>query len=395
MLWHYLVVPVTSALIGWGTNVLAIRMMFYPLEFVGKRPWLGWQGVIPANAKRMAEIAVDLMVDKLLPVEDIASRIDANRMADAMKQRVESLLDRLVEEIMQERAPRVWQMLPLKIRDKIQARIRADAPAVIANMVEEAKSSVTDVFDIRQMMIDTLMTDKALLNEIFLTAGDKEFTFLKRSGLYFGFLFGIPSMFVWMSFQQWWTLPLGGLVVGYATNWLAIQMMFQPQEPIKVGPFVWQGLFLRRQQEVAASYAKLVTHKLLTSERIADTLLRGPSSDTLFLIIERQVNRAVDAQAGMVQPYVVLGVGTNEYIRLKTKVYDRVIEELPESVATVHAYADEGMDIENTIRTNMQALSPAEFEGVLRPAYQQDEWKLIVTGAALGLAAGCLQLAAM
>jgi hypothetical protein len=61
----------------------------------------------------------------------------------------------------------------------------------------------------------------------------------------------------------------------------------------------------------------------------------------------------------------------------------------------VHAYADEGMDIENTIRTNMQALSPAEFEGVLRPAYQQDEWKLIVTGAALGLAAGCLQLAAM
>jgi len=123
--------------------------------------------------------------------------------------------------------------------------------------------------------------------------------------------------------------------------------------------------------------------------------LRGPSSDTLFLIIERQVNRAVDAQAGMVQPYVVLGVGTNEYIRLKTKVYDRVIEELPESVATVHAYADEGMDIENTIRTNMQALSPAEFEGVLRPAYQQDEWKLIVTGAALGLAAGCLQLAAM
>ena len=123
--------------------------------------------------------------------------------------------------------------------------------------------------------------------------------------------------------------------------------------------------------------------------------MRGRSSDTLFLIIERQVNRAVDAQAGMVQPYVVLGVGTNEYIRLKTKVYDRVIEELPESVATVHAYADEGMDIENTIRTNMQALSPAEFEGVLRPAYQQDEWKLIVTGAALGLAAGCLQLAAM
>lgn len=97
----------------------------------------------------------------------------------------------------------------------------------------------------------------------------------------------------------------------------------------------------------------------------------------------------------MVQPYVGLGVGTSEYIRLKNKVYDRVTEELPESVAPVHSYADEAMDIENTIRTNMQALTPAEFEGVLRPAYQQDEWKLIVTGAVLGLVAGCLQLAFM
>lgn len=202
-------------------------------------------------------------------------------------------------------------------------------------------------------------------------------------------------MLVWIGYQLWWTLPVGGLIVGYATNWLAIQMMFMPQEPKKVGPFVWQGLFLRRQQEVAAAYAKLVTNKLLTSERIADTLLRGPSSDKLFVIVERHVNRAVDAQTGIVQPYVVLGVGTSEYIRLKNKVYDRVTEELPESVAPVHSYADEAMDIENTIRTNMQALTPAEFEGVLRPAYQQDEWKLIVTGAVLGLVAGCLQLAFM
>lgn len=395
MIWRYLLVPVTSALIGWGTNVVAIQMMFYPIRFVGKPPWLGWQGVIPANAERMAATAVDLMVDKLLPVQDIASRIDARRMAEAMKTRVDPLLDRLIEEIMREKAPRIWEMLPLKIKDKLQARIRADAPEAIAAMIEDAQSNVTDVFDVRQMMIDTLMEDKALLNEIFLTAGDKEFTFLKRSGIYFGFLFGLPSMLIWMSYQQWWTLPVGGLIVGYATNWLAIQMMFWPQEPIKVGPFVWQGLFLRRQQEVAASYAKLVTAKLLTSERIADTLLRGSSSDRLFLIFERHINRAVDAQAGMMQPYVVLGVGTQEYVRLKAKVYDRVIEELPESVAPVHAYADEAMDVENTIRTNMQALAPAEFEGVLRPAYQQDEWKLIVTGAVLGLAAGFLQLAFM
>ena len=40
----------------------------------------------------------------------------------------------------------------------------------------------------------------------------------------------------------------------------------------------------------------------------------------------------------------------------------------------------------------MQALSPEEFEGVLRPAYQADEWKLILVGAILGMTAGFGQL---
>jgi len=40
----------------------------------------------------------------------------------------------------------------------------------------------------------------------------------------------------------------------------------------------------------------------------------------------------------------------------------------------------------------MKELSPEEFEGVLRPAYQQDEWKLILVGAILGMGAGFIQL---
>ena len=39
-----LLIPVISAFIGWFTNVVAVKMMFYPTEFVGIRPYLGWQG---------------------------------------------------------------------------------------------------------------------------------------------------------------------------------------------------------------------------------------------------------------------------------------------------------------------------------------------------------------
>lgn len=40
----------------------------------------------------------------------------------------------------------------------------------------------------------------------------------------------------------------------------------------------------------------------------------------------------------------------------------------------------------------MQGLSPQEFEGVLHPVFEEDEWKLILVGAALGAAVGVFQL---
>jgi hypothetical protein len=60
--WHvYITMPFIAALIGYLTKRVAIEMMFRPLEFVGIKPFLGWQGVIPANARRMATTAVELL----------------------------------------------------------------------------------------------------------------------------------------------------------------------------------------------------------------------------------------------------------------------------------------------------------------------------------------------
>jgi hypothetical protein len=43
--WHvYATMPVIAALIGYVTKRAAIEMMYRPLEFVGVKPFLGWQG---------------------------------------------------------------------------------------------------------------------------------------------------------------------------------------------------------------------------------------------------------------------------------------------------------------------------------------------------------------
>ena len=61
----YFLVPLISGLIGYITNVLSIKMTFYPLDFVGIKPFFGWQGILPSKATKMAEKSVDLLTRDL------------------------------------------------------------------------------------------------------------------------------------------------------------------------------------------------------------------------------------------------------------------------------------------------------------------------------------------
>jgi uncharacterized membrane protein YheB (UPF0754 family) len=49
------------------------------------------------------------------------------------------------------------------------------------------------------------------------------------------------------------------------------------------------------------------------------------------------------------------------------------------------------MDIRNLLISKMRELTTEEFENLLRPAFQQDEWILITTGAVLGFVVGEVQ----
>jgi uncharacterized membrane protein YheB (UPF0754 family) len=51
--------------------------------------------------------------------------------------------------------------------------------------------------------------------------------------------------------------------------------------------------------------------------------------------------------------------------------------------------------VRNTIVERMRQLTPLEFEQLLRPAFRQDEWKLIAVGAIIGGLVGELQVLAL
>jgi uncharacterized membrane protein YheB (UPF0754 family) len=385
-------IPVISAIIGYVTNFLAVKMMFYPIEFIGFKPFLGWQGLIPAKREQMAEIEVELVLDKLLSVEEIVGRLDPERINQTIERRLKQVLKRIVNDVMQESAPTLWASLPIQGKNVVYARIEYDIPNVVRKMVQDFQHNVSEIINIRELVVSHLVNDPELINEIFLQSGEKEFPFIERSGLYFGFLFGIPTMLLWHFYPLWWILPTGGLLVGYLTNWIALKIIFEPKRPVKFLGMTFQGMFLKRQNEVSRVYSDIIEKRLLSSQNITNALLHGPGSDALLELIELNVNDAIERYISIAQPYFVFGVGTDNYYKMKNLAVHRIFEDSDKYLGYAHEYATGALRVADDLCEKMKQLSPEEFEGVLRPAYQQDEWKLILVGAILGMGAGFIQL---
>src|SRR5690606_8511280 len=114
--WQYLSIPVIAALIGWSTNWLAIKMTFYPLEFIGKPPLLSWQGIIPSNARKMAAITVDATISKIGTDTQSFGQSNRKLLAAHIVYTVDPRIEEYVDELMLIEYPTFWQNLPTSAR---------------------------------------------------------------------------------------------------------------------------------------------------------------------------------------------------------------------------------------------------------------------------------------
>ncbi|WP_245532621.1 hypothetical protein [Bernardetia litoralis] len=396
----YLSIPISSGIIGWATNWMALLMTFYPLEYIGIKPF-GWQGIIPSKAQKMATKSVEMLTSKLLRIEERFAQLDPVIIARQMQPELETLSIKVINEAMEAQAGIIWKNTPTPIKKQIYQRAKDEIPNAVIDIILEVNGQIDKLIDLKRIAIETLMADKQLVNEIFLRCGEKEFKFIEVSGFWFGGLFGLAQMILSYNYPSgsWFILPTCGLIVGYLTNVLALKLIFEPLEPISIlGIYKFQGLFLKRQKEVAKEYAQVVVEKILPTKVMTEYLVRGPASDRLALIINKEVNNLVEEvvedMAGASHPIFTL-VAAKRMDIAKNIIMFHFMKELPIVVKQVEEYAETALNIENTLAERMGNLSFKEFEEFLRPVFQEDEWILILVGAVLGMFAGILQFVVM
>jgi uncharacterized membrane protein YheB (UPF0754 family) len=391
--WPTLSILVLSALIGWSTNWLAIRMTFYPVRFVGKPPWLGWQGIIPRKAEKITGFVVDSTLSRVSNIREIFEGFEPRKIMLHAVKVADSRIEEFTDDIMAEKNHVLWETLPTMVKGRFYARVRKQMPEMMDRIVQDMQDNIEDLIDPKDMTIRCMQNDPALLNRVFLECADAELRFVVNSGLWFGLAFGALQVWLWQRFPEWWLLPAAGLLVGMVTNWIALNLVFRPLNPVKFGPFRLQGLFLRRQKAVSEVFCRLVTTEVMTIGRIMDELFRGPRSDRTKTIIKKHLRGLIEG--GMVKTVAQFTVGAEKFVDIRKTIEDKGIAMSLESFHDPVFSRERGMVVEKLFRERMQAMTPAEFQDLLRPAFEEDEWILILMGGLLGLVAGGAQWLAL
>eukprot|EP00943_MAST-04B_sp_MAST-4B-sp1_P005450 g5450.t1 len=403
---QYASIPVVSVIFTYIHIWLALWMVFYPVKFRGclQIPYtnvgfpLGWQGIVPFKAEKMARKATHLMTTKLINVKEIFGRIDPNRLAEQIEPCLHSMLSPLVHSVAEEHIPYIWKSLPNNFKEEIVYRAEEEAPQIIENMMADIKQNIETVFNLEEMVVKALKNDRQLLNDMFIKCGYEELAVIRDFAAWMGFVCGMVQLVLWYLYPyHLWTLPVFAGVVGMLTNYIALLMIFVPRYPKEIKfwctTITFQGLFLARQKQVSAGFAYLVTRDILSTKSLLHELLRGHSSDALVTLIYKHVRSCVDKNSTIASPLVSVHILTEKkLLKLKQVLSDRIVNDvMPEMMNAAELYMDETLDLRRTIHDKMSLLTPLQFEELLRPVFEEDEWKLVVLGGVLGVGIGFLQ----
>ncbi|GAB1258758.1 DUF445 family protein [Aurantivibrio plasticivorans] len=182
--------PFITALIGWITNFIAIKMLFHP-----RRPVkvLGYtvQGILP---RRQPDIATQLGVivaTDLLSSNDLSLQLTNDKSRKIYEAFIDNHTERFIREKLGKAVPVSNFLLRSRTLTKLKATFADELMVQLPELVEKLTQSNSGALDVRTLVEDrvkSFSTDR--LEKMLYDILAKEFRFIELLGAVLGFIIG-------------------------------------------------------------------------------------------------------------------------------------------------------------------------------------------------------------
>ena len=186
--------PIISALIGWITNFLAIKMLFHPrtpIRVLG----VTLQGVFPKRQQLFAEKIASLVSEQLFSFNDIKSKL-TNEESTA---EILLVVDAKIDVFLKEKLVAAMHMLGMIMGDDLRGKIKSTLmeefnsmlPDVINRYADKLEASI-DIKSVVKEKVEGFSFDK--MEEVMFSIMSKEFKFIELIGAVLGFIIGLVQV---------------------------------------------------------------------------------------------------------------------------------------------------------------------------------------------------------
>ena len=185
--------------------------------------------------------------------------------------------------------------------------------------------------------------------------------------------------------------PFITAAIGWFTNWVAIQMLFHPREPMRVFFWKWQGLIPRRQEQLAAEAAEIIEREIMQQHMIVHEIRKielGP-------YLEEAAHKLVWERIGpQLKAIPLLGGFINENTLAKFEVIaaSAMKDEAGPLMEKVATQFEASVNLKQLIEDNIAAFDLERLETIVNEVAKREFRTIERLGAVLGFLIGCLQL---
>jgi len=187
-------------------------------------------------------------------------------------------------------------------------------------------------------------------------------------------------------------LPILAALIGWITNYLAIKMLFHPHQPKNILGLTFQGVFPKRQAQIAEKLGDLVANELFSmkdvAQKIEDLSTQPEALDEVGKRIEKTIRGKLISAFPMLSMFL-----SDEMIEKVTNLFKGELEDfLRVSAQGLAVKMEESLDIQAVVREKVQAFSANKIEELLIGFMEQEFRFIEKIGAVLGFLIGCVQV---
>ena len=195
--------------------------------------------------------------------------------------------------------------------------------------------------------------------------------------------------------MNWWLLiiiPFLSAFIGWVSNWLLIKLLFHPQKPVRLPGFTLQGIYPKRQKQLAAQLSALVSRELLSFTDLEAKITSPDNFNKIKPTVEEHVDDFLRNKLKEAFPMIGMLIGDRTINTLK-EIFMKELETLfPVIMKAYMQNLQKDLDLDKLISDKLTSFTPEKLEATLYQNMGKELAQARLVGAVVGLIIGLVQV---